>query len=113
MLIALATVVIVSSVLWSAARGQAMTWIEHTESDEGSWISVASSADGTKLVAANAGFDFGYLYTSRDAGVTWKSTGTTQNWRAVASSSDMTKLVAVQSYGFWQDSEPFIGRLEP
>jgi len=37
------------------------------------WKSVASSADGTKLVAAVLD---GYIYTSGDSGATWIQTGT-------------------------------------
>ena len=65
------------------------------------WISVASSADGTKLVAVSNGNinynninNLGYIYTSADYGVTWKQTGPQTNWTSVASSADGTKLVA-------------------
>jgi len=55
------------------------------------WQSVASSADGTKLVAAGFG---GQLYTSTDSGTNWTPRAFSTNWRAVASSADGTKLVA-------------------
>jgi hypothetical protein len=61
------------------------------------WFSVASSADGVKLVATTAG-DGGYLYTSTDSGVNWTARATNvgfQNWQDVASSANGTKLVAV------------------
>ncbi|MEN9574272.1 MAG: Hemolysin, plasmid [Verrucomicrobiota bacterium] len=58
-----------------------------------SWQSVASSADGSKLVAA-ARFG-GQLYTSADAGVTWTARDSDRDWLAVASSADGVKLVAV------------------
>jgi len=42
------------------------------------WSSVASSSDGTRLVAVSGGFDIdgvltngGYIYTSSDSGATW------------------------------------------
>ena len=59
-----------------------------------SWYSIASSADGTKLVAAANG---NMIYTSSDSGATWtKQTASgTETWQSVASSSDGTKLVAV------------------
>jgi photosystem II stability/assembly factor-like uncharacterized protein len=58
---------------------------------------VASSSDGTKLVAAISG---GAIYTSSDSGVTWTKTGAPAGyWSSVASSSNGTKLVAVVSYG--------------
>lgn len=60
------------------------------------WSGVASSADGTRLVAvANAG---GCLFTSTNSGATWVSNGVpTQsffNWLGVAASADGTKLAA-------------------
>ena len=56
------------------------------------WFKVASSADGSKLVAADYGEG---LYTSTDSGVTWTARESGRNWYSVASSSDGTKLVAV------------------
>jgi len=61
-----------------------------------SWRAVASSADGTKLVAAASG---GQLYTSTDSGATWTARDSDRSWRAVASSADGTKLVAAASGG--------------
>jgi hypothetical protein len=58
---------------------------------------VASSSDGTKLVAAGWG---DYIYTSWDSGATWTEKGTRQDWSSVASSSDGTKLVAVVNGGY-------------
>ena len=62
-----------------------------------SWIGVASSSDGTKLVAVVSG---GQIYTSTDSGVSWTARESNRNWTGVASSSDGTKLVAVVSNGF-------------
>ena len=56
-----------------------------------SWRAVASSADGTKLVAAASG---GQLYTSTDSGATWTARESARSWQGVASSADGTKLVA-------------------
>ena len=59
---------------------------------------MASSSDGSKLVAAE-----GYIYTSSNYGVTWvQQTNTASyNWSSVASSSDGSKLVAtaMDDYG--------------
>ena len=55
------------------------------------WSAVASSADGTKLVATVKG---GQIYTSTDSGVTWAPQDSGRNWSSVASSADGTKLVA-------------------
>ncbi len=54
-------------------------------------MSVASSADGTKLVAV---VQNGQIYTSTDSGFTWTPRDSDRNWKSVASSSDGTKLVA-------------------
>ena len=55
---------------------------------------VASSADGTRLVAA--GFP-GQLLTSTDSGVTWTARESNRLWSSVASSADGTRLVAVDN----------------
>ncbi|WP_420267251.1 InlB B-repeat-containing protein [Candidatus Magnetominusculus dajiuhuensis] len=74
------------------------TWTAQTGAGSRNWWSVASSSDGTKLVAVAMYGD--YIYTSTDSGATWtKRTGAgSQNWWSVASSSDGTKLAAV-TYG--------------
>ena len=56
------------------------------------WSSVASSADGSKLVA---GVRFDQIYTSTDSGATWTARDSSRDWRSVASSSDGSKLAAV------------------
>lgn len=61
------------------------------------WSTVASSADGTKLVAAVSG---GYLYTSLDSGATWTQRASSRNWISVASSGDGTSLVAAVANGY-------------
>ncbi|MET0335842.1 MAG: hypothetical protein ABW190_16360, partial [Rhizobacter sp.] len=62
------------------------------------WISVATSADGTRLVAAEGGTS---LYTSTDSGVTWTARATDANryWEFVASSADGHKLVGAVMLG--------------
>ena len=62
----------------------------------GNWQAIASSADGSKLVAADYG---GQLYTSADYGLTWTPRDAARNWTAVASSSDGSKLVAAVDGG--------------
>ncbi|MFL6604974.1 MAG: WD40/YVTN/BNR-like repeat-containing protein [Steroidobacteraceae bacterium] len=60
------------------------------------WYSVASSADGTRLVAVANG---GQVYTSTDSGATWTARGpTNRNWFTVASSADGTRLVAAEYF---------------
>ena len=58
-----------------------------------SWGSVATSSDGTKLVAGV--LNGGNIYTSADSGATWTPRYSfSDSWTAMASSSDGTKLVA-------------------
>jgi photosystem II stability/assembly factor-like uncharacterized protein len=59
--------------------------------------SVASSADGTKLVAA---VPYGTIYTSTNSGTTWISNNVPNaNWSCVVSSADGNKLVATVNGG--------------
>ena len=59
------------------------------------WHGVASSADGTKLVAVPSG----KIYTSTDSGVTWTARESNRSWSCVASSADGTKLVTAVDGG--------------
>jgi len=74
---------------WTARAGSA------------AWSSVASSADGTKLVATvgNNLSASGYIYTSTDSGASWTPRDSARQWVAVASSTDGTKLVAANYSG--------------
>jgi hypothetical protein len=57
------------------------------------WSSVASSADGSKIVATTYG---DVIYFSTDSGVNWTpATVPNQYWHCAATSADGTKLVAV------------------
>jgi hypothetical protein len=60
------------------------------------WQAVASSANGTRLVAVA---DLGQIYTSTDSGLSWTPRDSDRNWRSVASSVDGSKLVAVVASG--------------
>jgi photosystem II stability/assembly factor-like uncharacterized protein len=60
------------------------------------WRSIATSADGAKLVATVS--DVGLIYSSTNSGTNWHTTGAPQGlWNALASSADGTKLLAVGS----------------
>ncbi len=61
-----------------------------------SWTGIASSADGTKLVAVA---HFGQIYTSIDSGATWTARENSRRWTSVASSADGTKLIAAVDNG--------------
>src|SRR5689334_11717209 len=57
------------------------------------WNAIASSADGTKLVAADA--VRGQICTSTNSGATWDlASAPGHSWSCVGSSADGTKLVA-------------------
>ena len=64
-------------------------------------IAVASSGNGTKLIAAQLdkfNYNAGHLYTSADSGRNWKRTSApSSGWQAVASSSDGKMLLAAQN----------------
>ncbi|MEI6238293.1 MAG: hypothetical protein WCP15_02015, partial [bacterium] len=61
------------------------------------WQTIASSADGKKLVSAGEGEK---IYTSTDGGLNWISRDSVRSWTAVSSSADGSKLVAVDSGGY-------------
>jgi hypothetical protein len=66
------------------------------------WVSIASSADGRKLITAAAPntTSSNMIFTSSDFGFTWTSNDVPAvNWSCVASSADGNKLVAGSSYG--------------
>jgi hypothetical protein len=70
----------------------------------GGWVSVASSADGTHLVAASQPnveyYTPGLIYFSTNSGLTWSSNSAVNaTWSSVASSADGTKFVAVDNAG--------------
>jgi hypothetical protein len=78
-----------------------VSWTPHTSSPLSSslsWSSVASSADGTKIVAA---VHSGQLYLSGDSGSSWAAVSGSSGylWSSVASSSSGTNLVAVEGNG--------------
>jgi hypothetical protein len=78
----------------TAPTNLSTAWTER-ESNR-AWLHVASSSDGTKLVATVNG---GQIYTSTDSGATWTARDSNRAWQKVASSSDGTKLVAIVTGG--------------
>ncbi len=75
-----------SGVSWTTQTGGLAT------SGFSGWQSVASSADGTKLVAVQYP---GQIFTSTNSGVSWTvQSAPSTNWASVASSADGTKLAA-------------------
>ncbi len=77
-----------------------ITWIGQPATGGHQWLSIASSADGSKLVAGSGG-PAGQLYTSSDSGLSWtpQASPTGKDWYAVASSADGIKLAAAARGG--------------
>ena len=75
-----------------------VNWTQATNAPLARWYSVASSADGNKLLAC--AYFLGSVYLSTDAGVTWTKTGLpTNNWNSVAESADGMNMVALANSG--------------
>src|SRR6266705_1405471 len=75
-------------------RATAQTWTP-TTAPASLWASVASSADGTKLVAVASGYYVhnlsGPIYPSFNSGATWTQTSAPLGpWKGVSSSADGT-----------------------
>ena len=82
--------------LLTAHFAPAQTWTQ-TSALNNYWYAIASSADGTKLVAEVVG---GGIYTSTNSGINWVlTTAPTNYWQGVASSADGVKLVAAVNSG--------------
>jgi hypothetical protein len=88
--------VVAVTVRSTSLLGQDFVWTQ-TSAPNTNWYAVASSSDGTKLVASTAAtYAVGGIYTSTNSGTTWTLTSAPAGgWLSVASSSDGTKLVAV------------------
>jgi hypothetical protein len=76
------------------------SWAQSSVANNNNWSAIASSSDGTKMVAAANGGVTPNLYNSIDSGKSWTSTGpVSAQWQAVASSADGSKLVAAINGG--------------
>ena len=75
----------------TVGSGSAQTWVQ-TEAPEG-MSSIASSADGSQLVAAGSS----RVYISTNSGINWVQTTSPSPMFYVASSADGTKLAAIGS----------------
>ena len=71
-----------------------LTWSIRLSMPQGSTTNIATSADGTKMVAVQG--QPGYIYVSTNSGVTWTSrtSAGSRAWQNVSSSADGTKLAA-------------------
>ena len=83
----------------------AFNWTQRGSAQK--WVGIASSSDGTKIVATDIGVNAngGYIYTSTDSGATWTQRGIARNYYPIASSSDGTKLVTAD-YPSFDYTEP-------
>jgi formylglycine-generating enzyme required for sulfatase activity len=82
----------------SSTNWNTLTNWTQTAAPSAEWQFIASSADGSKLVAL---VYYGGIYTSTDAGVTWtqSSAPIAKDWYSASSSADGTKLAAVNVDG--------------
>jgi photosystem II stability/assembly factor-like uncharacterized protein len=78
-------------------QAQALDWTGTSAPTSVSWLSIAASADGTKMVAA-ASYPTWSVYTSADSGATWMETTQNVGFVSVVSSADGTKLAGAQNY---------------
>jgi hypothetical protein len=84
---------LVAAMLMVADLAVAQTWTQTSAPVGQDWYSVASSADGNKLVAVSV--SPGRIYTSTNSGASWVSTSAPSlPWQGVASSADGVKLAA-------------------
>jgi hypothetical protein len=77
------------------------TWYQSGAAAE-DWTSIASSSDGTKMVASSSAVSAGNVWISGNSGQSWSGTsasGDASVWQAVASSADGTKLYAAAGNG--------------
>ena len=84
----------VDGAIYVVSMDSGNTWTSYTPSIGYGYLNcIASSADGTKLVA---GSFYNSVYTSTNSGATWSTTGPAFQllWGSVASSADGRKLVA-------------------
>src|SRR5690349_20272857 len=93
------SLIILFGMLLAGADAPAQTWTK-TSAPKYYWWSVASSADGSKLVALIGGVPYATaIYTSADGGASWISNNVPSvQWWSVASSADGVKFVAA-AYG--------------
>jgi hypothetical protein len=83
-------------------RMAAQTWVK-TSAPTNYWVSIASSADGSKLAATAS---FGGIYFSADSGTNWIQTSApTNDWGNIAMSADGTKLVAASKVTWGDNGE--------
>jgi hypothetical protein len=93
------------------------TWAA-TSAPINDWVSIAASADGTRLIAVAGGATTnGQVFTSNDSGTSWFTNDLPNtNWTSVASSADGHKLAAAASGGpiyTWQSTPTPVLNVRP
>lgn len=78
----------------SATNGVGSSWIPRDSNR--AWTCIASSADGSRLVA---GVNGGFLYVSPDFGASWIPGNISANWTGVGCSADGSRMIAVANGG--------------
>ncbi len=97
----------------SANATPVQTWVRQSAPgvDKTYWAAIASSDDGTKLVAAesNGSYGGGAIHTSTDSGLNWtrRTSAGLHGWVDLTSSSDGSKLVGITSNGYIHTSSDF------
>lgn len=76
----------------------ANNWVQPAGAPTGNFTAVASSADGTRMVAVTSNSVSGTIYVSTNSGANWTATASGQKWVSVATSADGTKMLAA-AYG--------------
>ena len=89
------------------------TWVRQSAPgvDTTYWAAIASSDDGTKLVAAesNSSYGGGAIHTSTDSGLNWtrRTSAGLHAWVDLTSSSDGSNLAGITSNGYIHTSNDF------
>lgn len=95
--------------IWTS-QDYGATWTDRTGGSLGSrsWSSIATSADGSHLVAAIWG-GTGTIWTSADYGATWtqRTSAGSGDWVAAASSGDGSRLIATIKNGYIYNSDDY------
>lgn len=93
-----------ASLPFNGAEMPGAEWMARETNFSRTYSAVASSLDGTNLVAASTG---GALYISGDAGATWSAAESNRNWADVACSADGSVMAAAVFNGLVYVSSNF------
>ena len=98
----------------AAAHPDNHYWIKNAAAPSLSWTAIASSADGSRLVAVS---DNGVIYTSDDYGVSWGNQSPTTfpsgNYFVTSSSDGSHLAIAVPGQGIWTSVNYGVNWIQP